>query len=83
MTSRSHGRIQLQVLDFLYRCDEAARVCGDRVGFVTIVDIAGDGASRSRVESIQRAARSLADEGLVLLREPASARLAAWPGEAS
>jgi hypothetical protein len=78
MTSRSHGRIQLQVLDFLYRCDESARICGDNVDFVTIVEIAGAGASRSRIESVQRATKSLAEEGLVLLRDPASARSAAW-----
>jgi hypothetical protein len=77
MTRRSHGRIQLQVLDFLYRCDESARIHGDRAGFVTIVDIAGDGASRSRVESFQRATKSLADEGLVVLGGLASARSAA------
>jgi hypothetical protein len=79
MTSRGHGRIQLQVLDFLYRCDESARACGEHVGFVAIVDIAGHGASRSRVESIHRATKSLADEGLVVLQGQASARSTAWP----
>lgn len=68
--SRSHGRIQLQVLDFLYRSDEVARVRGDQVDFVGLIEIAGKGASRSRVESVRRATKSLAAEGLVLLRYP-------------
>jgi hypothetical protein len=73
-TGRSHGRIQLQVLDYLYRSVEVARVLGTPADFVTIVEIAGHGASRSRVESMRRAAKSLADEGLVQLSYPYSPR---------
>jgi hypothetical protein len=71
---RNHGRIQLQVLDFLYRSEEIARVHGKQVDLVGLTEIAGEGASRSRVESIRRAAKSLADEGLVLLSPPAVLR---------
>lgn len=65
--SRGHGRIQLQVLEFLLRYDEAARAHGDTNAYVAIVEIAGVGATRSRIESVRRAAKSLADEGLILL----------------
>lgn len=73
-STRNHGRMQLQVLDFLYRSEEVARVRGKHVDLVGLTEIAGEGASRSRVESIRRAAKSLADEGLVLLRPPALLR---------
>lgn len=63
--SRGHGRIQLQVLDFLLRHDEAALARGDNAAYVSIVDIAGAEASRSRIESVRRAMKSLADEGLL------------------
>jgi hypothetical protein len=66
--SRGHGRIQLQVLDFLLRYDESARARGDDNSFVSIAEIAGVAASRSRTESVRRAVKSLADEGLILLR---------------
>ena len=69
---RSHGRIQLQVLEYLYRNDASVRTCGGHVEFVAIDDIAGEGASRSRVLSIRRATQSLVEDGLVLLSEPAS-----------
>jgi hypothetical protein len=66
--SRGHGRIQLQVLDFLHRFDEDARARGDGDAYVAVLDIAGQGASRSRIESVRRATKSLADEGLIVLR---------------
>jgi hypothetical protein len=66
--------MQLQVLDFLYRSEEVARVGGKQVDLVGLTEIAGEGASRSRVESIRRAAKSLADEGLVMLSPPAALR---------
>src|SRR5580658_4595870 len=66
--SRGHGRIQLQVLEFLLRYDETARARGHQDAYVAIADIAGHGASRSRIESVRRAAKSLAEEGLILLR---------------
>jgi hypothetical protein len=72
--SRGHGRIQLQVLDFLLRYDEATRARGSDDVYVTIVEIAGVGASRSRVESVRRAAKSLADEGLIMLSSDDSQR---------
>jgi hypothetical protein len=65
--SRGHGRIQLQVLDFLLRYDESARARGDHNSFVSIAEIAGAAASRSRTESVRRAVKSLADEGLIML----------------
>jgi hypothetical protein len=64
---RRHGRIQLQVLDFLYRSVELSRFRGEQIAFVPVIDIAGHGASRSRIESVRRATKSLADEGLLLL----------------
>jgi hypothetical protein len=72
--TRSHGRMQLQVLDFLYRSEEVARLGGKPVDLVGLTEIAGEGASRSRVESIRRATRSLADEGLVTLSPPVALR---------
>jgi hypothetical protein len=66
--SRGHGRIQLQVLDFLVRHGESARARGEANAFVSIAEIAGVAASRSRTESVRRAVKSLAEEGLILLR---------------
>jgi hypothetical protein len=68
VVSRGRGRIQLQVLDYLLRYEQDAQVEGDDDAFVPLADIAGDGASRSRVESVLRAAELLADEGLITLR---------------
>jgi hypothetical protein len=73
--SRGHGRVQLQVLEFLLRTQEAAGARGEQDVFVTISTIAGDGASRSRIESVRRAAKSLADEGLIVLSSDHSRRL--------
>lgn len=70
--SRGHGRIQLQVLEFLLSYDESARARGDHDAYVSIAEIAGEAASRSRVESIRRAAKSLAEEGLIVLRTDVS-----------
>jgi hypothetical protein len=72
--SRGHGRVQLQVLEYLLRYDEAARGRGDQDAYVTLSDIAGAGATRSRIESVRRAAKSLADEGLILLRSDSARR---------
>jgi hypothetical protein len=70
--SRGHGRIQLQVLEYLLRYDESARARGHQDAYVAIADIAGRDASRSRIESVRRAAKSLAEEGLILLRSDES-----------
>lgn len=72
--SRGHGRVQLQVLDFLLRSDVSAHARGEEATFVPIADIAGPSASRSRVESVRRAVKSLAAEGLILLRCDGSPR---------
>ena len=66
--SRGHGRIQLQVLEFLLRFEEDALARGEHGAYVPLIAIAGDAPTRSRVESLRRAAKSLADEGLILLR---------------
>jgi len=65
--SRGHGRIQLQVLDYLLRHDQAAHARGEVTDFVSLEQIAGVGASRSRIERIRQAAKSLAAEGLITL----------------
>jgi hypothetical protein len=75
--SRGHGRVQLQVLDFLLRSDESARARGEQEAYVSIADIAGAAASRAKVESVRRAVKSLAAEGLILLRCDGSPRPAA------
>jgi hypothetical protein len=64
----------LQVLDFLLRSEQSARAAGAEEAFVSISDIAGPAASRSRVESVRRAVKSLAAEGLIRLRCDASPR---------
>jgi hypothetical protein len=66
---RQHGRIQLQVLDFLYRLDELPSDDNTHDEFVSVIDIAGPGASQSRIESVHRATRSLAGEGLLTLQD--------------
>jgi hypothetical protein len=65
--SRGHGRIQLQVLDYLLRHDQAARARGEVTDYVSLEEIAGVGASRSRIERIGQAAKGLAAEGLITL----------------
>jgi predicted alpha/beta-hydrolase family hydrolase len=69
MERRGHGRFQLQVLEFLYRRHDAHDRQFDPSPAATIVNIAGQGASRSRIESLQRAATSLADDGFLVRRE--------------
>jgi hypothetical protein len=64
----SHGRIQLQVLEFLLRDEEHARARGDKPRFVALIEIAGDGATRARIEAVLRAAQTLAEQGLITLR---------------
>jgi hypothetical protein len=66
--SRGHGRIQLQVLEFLLRFEEDAQARGERDAYVPIAAIAGPSPTRSRVESVRRAVKSLAEEGLIVLR---------------
>ncbi len=74
--SRGHGRIQLQVLDFLLRHDQSARARGEKTDYVPLDEIAGLGASRSRIERIRQAAKSLAAEGLITLRPAGEVLLA-------
>jgi hypothetical protein len=81
--SRGHGRIQLQVLEYLLRFDEDARARGDESAYVAVLDIAGPAASRSRIESVRRAAKSLADEGLILLRSDDGQRATSRSGRLS
>jgi hypothetical protein len=78
--SRGRGRIQLQVLDYLLRAEqEAATECDEDV-LVPLADIAGDGASRARFESVLRAAELLADEGLIVLHRDYLSRPASPAG---
>lgn len=72
--SRGHGRIQLQVLEFLLRFEDEADAQGEHHSFVPVIAIAGPSPSRSRIESIRRAVKSLADEGLIELSTDDSSR---------
>jgi hypothetical protein len=78
--SRGHGRIQLLVLEYLLRFDEDARAKGEQGSFAAVLDIAGRDASRSRLESVRRAVKSLADEGLIRLQYRDSHRAGSFPG---
>ncbi|HTW21662.1 MAG TPA: hypothetical protein VME70_15815 [Mycobacteriales bacterium] len=72
--SRGHGRIQLQVLEFLLRFEDEAQARGEPEAYVPVIAIAGQSPSRSRIESIRRAVKSLADEGLIELHTDDSSR---------
>lgn len=65
----NHGRVQLQVLEYLHRDAEFARAAGIDVPFVPLTDIAGVSASQARIDSVIRAVRSLASRGLIELRD--------------
>jgi hypothetical protein len=80
--SRGHGRIQLQVLEYLLRFDEDARARGEPGSYVAVLDIAGRDASRSRLESVRRAVKSLGDEGLIRLQYRDTHHSAAYRGAA-
>lgn len=74
--SRGHGRRQRQLLVQLRRYEIVAR----ELGFPTwcaLTVFAGEQPSRADVESLRRAARTLAKEGLVLLRLGESGHLEA------
>jgi hypothetical protein len=73
----THGRVQLQVLDFLLRHDEQVQAGRGVDPFVALVDIASGSASSARMLSVHRAAISLAEEGLIVLHVDGSAPTAA------
>jgi hypothetical protein len=80
--SRGHGRIQLQVLEYLLRFDEDERARGQYGSYAAVLDIAGRDASRSRLESVRRAVKSLGDEGLIRLQYRDAQRATSYRGAA-
>ncbi len=68
--SRGHGVRQVQALAFLERLARVGVWLGDDDSDVwaPVIDIAGEGASRADIESVRRAVRQLAADGLVELR---------------
>jgi len=68
--SRGHGAIQRYVLDALDRHAALCRTRGTLDGendYLAVVLLAGEEASRARVEAVRRACRTLRDEGLLEL----------------
>jgi len=64
----NHGRIQLQVLDYLLAHYQETPGGGAAV-LVTIEALAGPAASRAKIATVRRAVRSLAAEGLIVVED--------------